>query len=245
MGAKLDGHKQSFSLEPMKIAVVVLAAGSGSRFGNATNKVWLPLSGRRIISRSLSNAVKSFPDCRTVLVINPLDAALANQVLQREAPHIAIELVSGGNTRHDSEYNALMHLAESIESGEVNVVLIHDGARPLATSLLFHDVARTAHLHGGALPAIVVDPLEIDYVTSDQIVRVQTPQAFRARELLSAYRQAHENSFVGTDTAACMEQYYPDIENIAVAGEVQNVKITYPQDLVIAEHVLEMRGYSE
>lgn len=245
MGAHLAGHKQGITLEPMRIAVVVLAAGSGSRFGNATNKVWLPLSGRRIISRSLTNAVKSFPGCRAILVINPLDAALANQVLEREAPHIDIELVNGGGTRHDSEYNALMHLAPSINDGSVNVVLIHDGARPLATSLLFHDVARTAHLHGGALPAIVVDPFEIDFRSENQIVRVQTPQAFRAKELLSAYQQAHKDGFVGTDTAACMERYFPEIENIAVAGEVQNVKITYPQDLVIAEHVLEMRGYKE
>lgn len=229
----------------MRIAVVVLAAGSGSRFGNATNKVWLPLSGRRIISRSLSNAVKSFPGCRSVLVINPTDAALANQVLRREASHVEVELVNGGDTRHESEYNAVMHLAPAIEDGSINLVLIHDGARPLATSMLFHDIAMTAHHHGGALPAIVVDPREIDIITNNQIVRVQTPQAFRARELLSAYRQAHADKFAGTDTAACMERYFPNIRSIAVTGEVHNVKITYPQDLVIAEHVLEMRGYKE
>lgn len=229
----------------MKIAVIVLAAGSGLRFGNATNKVWLPLSGRRIISRSLTNATRSFPNCRTVLVINPIDAPLANQVLEREAPQVHVELVHGGETRHESEYNALMHLAPSILDGSINVVVIHDGARPLATSMLFHDVARMAHRHGGALPAIAVDPFEIDITTDHQIVRVQTPQAFRAKDLLSAYQQAHRDNFVGTDTAACMERYFPDIENIAVVGEVQNVKITYPQDLVIAEHVLEMRGYRE
>lgn len=232
-------------LEPMRIAVIVLAAGSGSRFGSATNKVWLPLGGRRIISRSLLNAGKSFPGCRTVLVISPQDAVLANQVLEREAPGTEIELVEGGQTRHDSEYNALMHLAPSILDGSINVVLIHDGARPLATAPLFDQVARMAHHHGGALPAIIVDPFEIDVVSDSKIVRVQTPQAFRANELLSAYQQAHRDSFVGTDTAACMEEYFPDIENIAVAGETQNVKITYPQDLVIAEHVLEMRGYVE
>jgi len=232
-------------LEPMQIAVIVLAAGSGSRFGSATNKVWLPLGGRRIISRSLLNAVKSFPGCRTVLVISPQDAVLANQVLEREAPGTEIELVEGGQTRHDSEYNALMHLAPSILDGSINVVLIHDGARPLATAALFDQVARMAHHHGGALPAIIVDPFEIDVVSDSKIVRVQTPQAFRANELLSAYQQAHRDSFVGTDTAACMEEYFPGIENIAVAGETQNVKITYPQDLVIAEHVLEMRGYVE
>ena len=231
--------------EPMKIAVVVLAAGSGTRFGNATNKVWLPLGGRRIISRSLSNAVRSFPGCRTILVINSQDAQLAQQVLAREAAEIVVEMVEGGQTRHESEYRAIMHLAPAIQGGEITVVLIHDGARPLATSLLFHDVARTAHRHGGALPAILVDDLEIDFKTTEKIVRVQTPQAFRAKELLFAYQEAHRNNFIGTDTAACMEEYCPEMENIAVAGEVHNVKITYPQDLAIAEHVLKMRGYSE
>jgi 2-C-methyl-D-erythritol 4-phosphate cytidylyltransferase len=229
--------------EKLKVAVIVLAAGSGSRFGHATNKVWLPLSGRRIISRSLMNAVKSFPRCRAILVINPLDAALANQIIVREAAGIKVELVHGGETRHDSEYNALMHIAPAIEAGEVNVVLIHDGARPLATSSLFLEIASTAHERGGALPAITVDPLEIDVRLGERIMRVQTPQGFRAKELLDAYRRAKLDNFVGTDTSACMEKYFPDIDNIAVSGEVHNVKITYPQDLVIAEHVLEMRGY--
>lgn len=229
----------------LRIAVVVLAAGSGTRFGHSTNKVWLPLGGRRIISRSLSNAVKSFPGCRTILVINPFDAKSAKQVLKRESPHIKIEIVNGGATRHESEYNALLHLADDIEGGRINVVLIHDGARPLATSGLFQDVAATALHHGGAIPAIAVDPREMDLVTEDQVVRVQTPQAFRAKELLVAYLHAHKDGFLGTDTAACMEEYFPDLDTIAVKGEVQNVKITYPQDLVIAEHVLEMRGYKE
>lgn len=232
-------------LEPMRIAIVVLAAGSGSRFGSGTNKVWLPLGGRRIISRSLLNAVRSFPGCRSILVISPPDAVLANQVLEREAPGVAVELVEGGLTRHESEYKALVHLAPSIMNGQINVVLIHDGARPLATPALFNEVAQTAHRHGGALPVVDVDPLEIDLVSEHKIVRVQTPQAFRAKELLFAYQQAFRDSFVGTDTAACMEEYLPDFKNSAVAGETQNVKITYPQDLVIAEHVLEMRGYAE
>jgi len=229
----------------MRVAVVVLAAGSGSRFGHSTNKVWLPLSGRRILSRSLTNAVKSFPKSRNVLVINPTDSHLAKEVLSREAHSIKVEIVAGGNSRHESEHNALMHLAPAIEAGKINVVMIHDGARPLATSKLFMDIAQAAHLHGGAIPAIVVDPREIDYSSDREIVRVQTPQAFRAKDLLDAYRSAEVDGFVGTDTAACMEEYFPKVHTIAVPGEVANVKITYPQDLVIAEHVLEMRGYKE
>ena len=225
----------------MRIAVVVLAAGSGSRFGHSTNKVWLTLGDRRIISHSLLNAVKSFPGCRVVLVIDPADAQTADEVLKQELSQIHVEIVNGGRTRHDSEFNALMHLSDSIADGSIDVVLIHDGARPLASSELFEKVATAAYLHGGALPAIDVDPREIDIVLADPIVRVQTPQAFRAKEVLSAYSQAEADKFVGTDTAACMEKYFPTTESVAVPGEITNIKITYPYDLVIAERVIANR----
>ena len=119
----------------IKAALVVLAAGSATRFGHTTNKVWLPLSGRRIISRSLTNAAKNFKNARIILVINPDDEALAQEVIKREMAGLKIEVVYGGITRHESEHNALIHLAPAINSGEVEVVLIHDGARPLATPL--------------------------------------------------------------------------------------------------------------
>ncbi len=226
----------------MRVAVVVLAAGSGTRFGHSTNKVWLPLGGRRIISHSLENAVKSFPHCRAVLVIDPADAEIAAEVLAHEVPDITVELVNGGRTRHDSEFNALKHLSSEILAGSIDVVLIHDGARPLASSHLFHEIAVAAQMHGGALPAINVDPLEIDMVTDDRIVRVQTPQGFRAKEVLAAYTQAEKDGFIGTDTAACMERYFPNTESVAVPGEVANIKITYPHDLVLAEKVIATQG---
>jgi 2-C-methyl-D-erythritol 4-phosphate cytidylyltransferase len=225
----------------MRIAVVVLAAGSGTRFGHSTNKVWLPLHGRRIISHSLRNATASFPDCRVVLVIDPADAAMATEILAGEIPQIPVELVEGGRTRHESEFHALKHLAPEILAGEIDVVLIHDGARPLASSRLFVDVATAALSHGGALPAIDVDPLEIDIVTVDRIARVQTPQAFRAKEVLAAYIKAEEDGFIGTDTAACMEQYFPNTESVAVPGEATNIKITYPHDLMLAEKIISFR----
>lgn len=229
----------------MKTAVVVLAAGSGTRFGHTTNKVWLPLSGRRIISRSLANATKSFKGCRTILVINPDDDELAKATLTRECSHLKVEIVHGGATRHDSEHAALNHLAHEIRSGEINVVMIHDGARPLATAELFAEIARAAHEVGGAIPAIPVPQFEMDIQHQESVVRVQTPQAFVADKLLTAYELAGRDDFHGTDTAACMEKYFPSIKAKAVPGEVSNVKITYPQDLVIAEHVLEKRGYKD
>jgi 2-C-methyl-D-erythritol 4-phosphate cytidylyltransferase len=231
--------------EQMRPAVVVLAAGSGTRFGHSTNKVWLPLSGRRIISRSLTIATRGFDKPRAVLVINPADEELAKQVIAREIPEIKVEIVYGGSTRHESEFNAIKHLEKDIRSGNINVILIHDGARPLATSALFKTIAETAHRHGGAIPTIPVNPLEIDQRYTETLVRVQTPQGYQAQLLLDAYEAAAEVNFHGTDTGACVEKFLPNVKTVSVNADATNVKITYPQDLAIAEHVLEKRGYTD
>jgi 2-C-methyl-D-erythritol 4-phosphate cytidylyltransferase len=123
--------------------------------------------------------------------------------------------------------------------------LIHDGARPLATPALFVEIAEAAHRHGGAIPTIAVDAREMDAARSDTVVRVQTPQGFVAQQLLEAYNKAAIDGFAGTDTAACMEKYFPDVKTMSITADVSNVKITYPQDLAIAEHVLARRGYKD
>lgn len=220
------------------VASVVLAAGSGTRFGHSINKVWLELDGRHIISRSLANSVKNFSDVRSILVINPDDEEFARDALAKDAMATNIEIIHGGASRHESEYNALQYLKNDIETGAVKIVVIHDGARPLATAKLFSAVADGASTHGGAIPTIALDSREMDMQRSEVIARVQTPQGFRAPELLQAYEKAALQGFIGTDTAACMEQYFPDLQVLAVAGEISNIKITYQQDLTIAHALL-------
>lgn len=222
----------------MKPAVVLLAAGSGSRFGHETNKVWLPLSGKTIICRTISNAHQAFPDARLLLVINPDDESMAREILQRELPDLNIEITYGGATRHGSEFQALTHLAADIDAGNIDVVLIHDGARPLATPSLYRKIAEIAFEKGGAIPTTTINPVEIDISHETQIVRVQTPQGFRAKELLKAYKSAEVDGFVGTDTGACVEKYFPEIKALAVEAEVANLKITFAQDLKVAEALL-------
>ena len=222
----------------MKAAVVILAAGSGSRFGHATNKVWLPLEGKTVICRTISNAHQAFPDSRLLLVISPDDEAMARTILQKELPDINIEITYGGATRHGSEYQALAHLQSDIESGAIDVVLIHDGARPLATPDLYRKIAEVAFEKGGAIPTTTINPIEIDANHDTQIVRVQTPQGFRAKELLIAYQSAEVDGFTGTDTGACVEKYFPSIKAIAVEAEVSNLKITFAQDLQVAAALL-------
>lgn len=225
----------------MKTAVVILAAGTGTRFGDSTNKVWLPLAGKAVITHTIKNAHSAFPDGKLILIINPDDAKLATETINREIPDIKIEIANGGQTRHGSEYRALLHLQKDIDAGLIDVVLIHDGARPLATPNLYRKIAETALAQGGAIPTTEINSNEIDLVHTNPVVRVQTPQGFRAKELLQAYLAAEVDGFSGTDTGACVEQYFPDIKAVAVPAEVQNLKITYPQDLQLAQALLIQR----
>jgi 2-C-methyl-D-erythritol 4-phosphate cytidylyltransferase len=217
------------------VASIVLAAGSGTRFGHSMNKVWLQLHGKHIISRSLENSRKSFSQVRSILVINPDDEEFAREALKKDGVLADTEIVHGGATRHESEYKALQYLKGDIEAGLIDLVLIHDGARPLATPQIFSAIADGAQTHGGAIPTIALDPHEMDTARTETVARVQTPQGFRAQQLLHAYEKAAASGFIGTDTAACMEKFFPDVNTVAVPGDIFNIKITYPQDLAIAE----------
>ena len=218
-----------------RIASIVLAAGSGARFGNSMNKVWLQLNGEHIISRSLENSRKNFANVRSILVINPDDGDFAREALTKDGMLANTEIVHGGASRHESEYNALQYLKTDILAGTIDLVLIHDGARPLATPELFQAIAAGAHTHGGAIPTIALDPREMDTARDETVARVQTPQGFKAVQLLDAYEKAAVQGFVGTDTAASMEKFFPEVKTVAIPGDVFNIKITYPQDLAIAE----------
>ena len=217
------------------VASIVLAAGSGTRFGHSINKVWLQLNGKHIISRSLENSRKDFANVRSILVINPDDEDFAREALIKDGALAGTEIVHGGATRHESEFKALQYLKADIEAGLIDFVLIHDGARPLATPELFVAIADGAKTYGGAIPTIALDPREMDTAREETVARVQTPQGFRAPQLLQAYEKAAATGFIGTDTAACMEEFFPEVNTVAVPGDIFNIKITYPQDLAIAE----------
>ena len=135
-------------------AAVVLAGGSGSRVGAAENKVYLPLAGRPMIVWSLSAFVGAPGIDTVVLVVRAGDQARAADVLAAEPALAGVRAVVGGATRQASELAALEHLAGRIESGRLDVVLLHDGARPLVSPALVAAVLRTAGKCGGAVPGL-------------------------------------------------------------------------------------------
>jgi 2-C-methyl-D-erythritol 4-phosphate cytidylyltransferase len=230
-------------------AGVVLAAGAGTRVGNSRNKVYLPLGGRRIVTWSLE-LFRQVPGIgRLLLVVRDDDRELAAEVLDRELAGVAVELVTGGETRHESEYRALLHLAGEIRRGEIDIVLVHDAARPLTPVKVVEEVLATAMRTGGAIPALpledvagVDDAGRLSEPDRTDLIRVQTPQAFRSAQLLAAYEAAASDGFAGTDTASCVERY-EDVAVHVVAGDPRNLKVTYADDLFMAELMLAASGY--
>jgi len=222
-----------------RAAAVVLAAGSGTRVGAGTNKVLLPLGGIPVLAHSVRTVLEVDGVHRVVLVVRPGDR---EEVSAAVAPHLGAHdlwLVDGGEHRHDSEWQALQVLAADIENDELDVVAIHDGARPLSSAALWRAVIDTAAEHGGAIPVVPTPQLSHTdgSLAPTNLVGVQTPQAFRARELLDAYRRAEADGFVGTDTGSCLERY----SGIAIRGvgsTTANLKVTFPEDLGLAEALL-------
>ncbi|HWM74493.1 MAG TPA: 2-C-methyl-D-erythritol 4-phosphate cytidylyltransferase, partial [Nocardioides sp.] len=172
---------------------------------------------------------------RVVVVVRPGEEGAVSDAL---APHLGaaeVLLVPGGATRHASERAALRVLEDEIGAGDLDVVAIHDGARPLAGVDLFDAVVAAAREHGGALPVTTLAGVLPRPV--GELVGVQTPQAFDARTLLAAYERADADGFEGTDTASCLERYAPDTKIAAVAGSAGNLKVTYPEDVALAERL--------
>ncbi|MBX3315151.1 MAG: 2-C-methyl-D-erythritol 4-phosphate cytidylyltransferase [Actinobacteria bacterium] len=203
--------------------VVVVAAGSGSRFGGA--KQYAPLAGRRVIDWSLEVA-RSVAD-GVVLVVAPDESAADEPA--------ADVVVAGGATRSESVRAGLAAVPV-----DVDVVLVHDGARPVASHALFRSVVDA--VLSGADVAVPVVPV-VDTVTDprgalvdrESLRAVQTPQGFDA----SALRRVHAARPEATDDATLVAAAGGRLRQ--VRGERWNVKITEPDDLLVAEALLEAR----
>jgi 2-C-methyl-D-erythritol 4-phosphate cytidylyltransferase len=223
-------------------AVIVVAAGSGTRFG-AEGKMYLPIAGVPLVLHTLKALASTDSIERIVLVARTQDRA----VVMSAAVEVGAIVVHGGITRHQSERAGLEALRPMIASGAVDVVAIHDGARPCVTTRLIEKVVSVANEVGGAVPCLPVQgPVvrqvadAVSLVATDELGAAQTPQAFKAMALLAAYDAAYQDGFEGTDTVATMLRY-GGLRIAAVDGEADNLKVTFPEDLARAEEILQSR----
>jgi 2-C-methyl-D-erythritol 4-phosphate cytidylyltransferase len=238
--------------EPPATVAIALAAGQGARMGASQNKVFLPLAGRPLLAYSLADLL-AMPDiAELVIVAHPQEAArMAAFVAEQIITAKPIVIVTGGATRHQSEYCALAALRPRIEAGAIGAILIHDGARPFIERDEVARLLSVARDHGAALLATPVSPheriIQVDAtgeitqaVSSAALWRAQTPQAFQARRLLAAYDLADVAGFTGTDTAAAFDRLGWPVYVVPCAPT--NIKVTTPEDLIRAEAILRERS---
>ena len=221
----------------MKNHVVIVAGGSGTRFGGPTPKQFMLLGDRPVLMHTIAAFADMADDIIVVLpeAHRPTWATLC-QKHTFDVPH---RVVTGGESRFHSVKNALDSLADTEADA---LVAIHDGVRPLVSQRLIAATLQAAAVHGGAIPVVpVADSIrQLDTEgTNHPVVRstlraVQTPQCFHLAALKQAYALPFDETI--TDDAMTYERLGKSVA--LVEGEPTNIKITGPADLAIAEMLM-------
>lgn len=178
------------------------------------------LDGRPLIEHTI-DAMTSHVDLCVVVCRPEISGAVS--ALRQD-----VTVTTGGATRTKSEIAGLAAISE-----EVDLIGIHDAARPMVSPSTVEQLFDTAHAHGGALPLLSYEKLIVDRRTRLPVAGLhgaQTPQVFRARELKAAYAEASREGYEGHDTVEVV-QAFSDLRVVGVPGDPGNVKVTYPADL--------------
>ncbi len=222
--------------------LVVTAGGSGTRMGSDLPKQFLPLDGRAVLQRTVERFLEACPDIHVITVLPEAHIAWWRRYCQEKGFNCPQRLVKGGFTRFHSVKNAL----EFVPDGAV--VAVHDGVRPLVSVSLLREMFARMETVRALVPAVpAVDTLAVldraadgslqdagETVDRSRIWGVQTPQMFLSEDLKAAYSQGFDLSF--TDDASVARRY--GIPLSYIAGERFNIKLTTPEDLVLAEAIL-------
>ena len=214
---------------------VIVAGGKGLRMGNAVPKQFLPLAGKPILYYTIKAFADAYEDMKIVLVLPQDQLSYAQMVLQAFPDRIDLEIVTGGETRFHSVQNGLKAVSKDA------VVFVHDGVRPMVSPELVRACYEQAVEKGSAIPAVAVsDSMRmVDGETSravnrEQMRSIQTPQTFRADILLPAFEQEYNDGF--TDEATVVEAFGKPV--YLITGEKSNIKLTTPEDMMVAEAML-------
>lgn len=231
-----------------KVIVIIPAAGLGTRMARGkagvTSKQFFELSGTPILIHTLLK----FADCRQVseiwVALRPNEMAGFRKILEKSGPRRDIQLVEGGEHRQDSVANAL----NAISAEPDDIVLVHDAVRPFVDQETITAVIAAAEKHGAAIAGTpAVDTVKQVERTSEgavisatilreRVVLAQTPQGFRFDVLKKAFDEATRDGFSGTDEASLIERNGGAVQ--VVMGSPNNIKITTPADLELAEFFL-------
>jgi 2-C-methyl-D-erythritol 4-phosphate cytidylyltransferase len=224
------------------VSAIIVAAGSSRRMG--FDKLFAPLAGKPVLWHSL----KAFSDCEEVdeiLVVTREDRMDEVEKLAADARLLKVtKVIGGGPERHISVWNGL----QAVDSKDSEFIAIHDGARPLTTPQLIKDCLELAEQHGAACCASqipdTVKRASVEQMVTDSVERtglwaMQTPQVFSSGLILQAYAALMSKHEMVTDEVSAVQKLGKKIA--LMKNQDWNFKITFPHDLELAEHVLELR----
>ncbi len=232
-------------MSEFKSIALIPAAGIGKRMGASINKQYLKLNGMPIVARTISVFEQS-PLINAIYLVIPAEEIPYCQKHVVEACGFSkvVAIVAGGKERQNSVMNGLNAMRDFVS--DEDVILIHDGVRPLITEDALRESIRIATLHDGALVAVPVkDTIKTVHggiVTGtpprESLWQAQTPQTFRFGKIFTAHLTAESDGFCGTDDASLIERTGGKVH--IVQGDYRNIKITTPEDLILAEAFLEV-----
>ncbi len=220
-----------------KIAIIV-AGGTGQRMGSVVPKQFLEIQGKAILLHTIDQFTAAFSDIELVIVLPQGYIQEGQDLLKQNGYNKNVQLVAGGETRFQSVKNGLTKVTKEA------IVFVHDAVRCLLTPALIQRCYQQAVEKGSAIPAVsATDTVRLiqgkGHVLLDRenVMLIQTPQTFQSALLLSAFKQDYIPEF--TDEANVVEASGKAV--YLVDGEFENIKITRPLDLAIAEYILAKR----
>jgi 2-C-methyl-D-erythritol 4-phosphate cytidylyltransferase len=226
-------------MSALKIAAIVAAAGSGTRFAEG-GKTFYPLRGKPVLLWTLESLEAADEIAEIIPVVKRDQADRALRMIEEGGLKKAGRIAIGGLERQDSVWNALRLL-----SPDTDIVLVHDGARPFATPGFIKGLIASLEGFDGVAPGlkprdtikeVSEEGLVMSTLNREKLVAVQTPQVFRFGVLFDAYRKAMASGIYSTDDSALVEAAGGRVK--VVPGLERNIKITTPEDIILAEGFL-------
>lgn len=226
----------------MNVSAIVVAAGAGSRIGGELPKGYLKLWGRELLLRTLDRVFAVATIGQVIVVVAANELARAESLLRQDGQLAARPwmLAMGGATRQDSVRSGLARV-----TSDVDIIAIHDGARPFVTPAFFDRCIREAAAKGAVVPGLVPRDT-IKSVANDgkvqstpprsELREIQTPQVFRRELIADAHERAARQGFQATDDAMLVEWLGQPV--YVIEGEKLNFKITLPEDVWLAETLI-------
>ncbi len=219
----------------MKKYIIIVAGGTGSRMKSDVPKQFILLQGKPILMRTIERFTHSFPDIQIIVVLNAQYRDEWKSLCEKHQFNIEHTITEGGQTRFHSVKNGLALVPDNCLVG------IHDAARPLVSYNTIITAFNTAEETGNATPAVpltesirCLENGENKAVDRNKYSIIQTPQCFHSSDLKQAFMQEYQSTF--TDDASVLESIGKKIN--LIEGNKENIKITSPQDLMLAELIL-------